>query len=146
MKRLLLLALLASVATPAAGCVPPPGLGFQQWYAMCRNDMESGYARFFAGSQSHDSFMRSMYQKYQSAQPTYNPVIKQQQRDLANIMSSRQQHYMNGVNAQRDNRNNTYYDQQRAKSQQQVNEMMYIQNEHCVVWNSDNSCRYKAQN
>ena len=146
MKRLLLLALLASVATPAAACVPPPGLGFQQWYAMCRNDMESGYARFFAGSQSHDSFMQSMYQRYRSARPTYNPIIQQQEQSLANTMASRQQNYMNGVNAQRDRRNNAFYNQQRTKSQQQDNEMMYIQKEHCVVWNSDNSCRYKAPN
>lgn len=146
MKRLLLLALLASVATPAAACVPPPGLGFQQWYAMCRNDMESGYARFFAGSQSHDSFMRSMYQKYQSARPTYNPVIEKQQHDLADTMASGQQNYMNEVNGQRDRRTNAFEDQQLAKSIQQENEMMYIQNEHCVRRNTDGSCRYKVPN
>jgi hypothetical protein len=146
MKPLLLVALLALIATPATACVPPPGLGFQQWYAMCRNDMESGYARFFSRSQSHDSFMRSMYQRYQSAQPTYNPVIQRQQQDLASTMASRHQTYMNGLNAQRDSRNNAFYAQQRARARQQANEMMYIRNEHCVAWNNDGSCRRTAPN
>ncbi|HZL00732.1 MAG TPA: hypothetical protein VFC47_12625 [Caulobacteraceae bacterium] len=146
MKRLLLLALLASVATPAAACVPPPGLGFQQWYAMCRNDMESGYARFFAGSQSHASFMRSMYQRYQSARPTYNPALRRQQDEFADTMARRQGNYMEGVRRQGENRTNDFNNQQRAKSRQQENEMMYIQNERCVRRNSDGSCRYKVPN
>ena len=146
MKKLIGLALLVGAAAPALACTPPPGLSPQQWYSLCRRDMEDGFARGFGGRQSHDAFMTSMYQMYRSARPTYNPVIEQQQRQLADTMASRHQQNMDAMNQQQAQRNRAFAAQQRDKAWQQNEEMNYINNEHCAVWNTAHTYCLKVPN
>ncbi len=65
MKWALVAVWMASWSAPAvAGCFPPAGLSPQQWYRMCRPDMEDGFARGYGGNMSHDQFMADMYRRY----------------------------------------------------------------------------------
>ena len=146
MKRYLMLACMVLFAGPALACVPPPGLTFQQWYGVCQRDMEDGFSRGFGGSQSHQGFMMSMYRMYQGARPTYNPVIAGQQADLANKMARGQNQFMNNFNEQRDRRNEAFAYSQKEKAWQQNNTMMYIQDEHCLLWNTAHTYCLKVHN
>jgi hypothetical protein len=108
--------------------------------------MEDGYSRGFGGSKTHHEFILSMYQMYRSAQPTVNPALQQQQRALADKMAAGQQRYMDGVNQQRDNRNAAFANQQREKAWRQNQEMMHIQDEHCLIWNDAHTYCLKVHN
>lgn len=146
MKGFLLAACLMFLAVPAAACVPPPGLSLQQWYSTCGRDMEDGFSRGYGGSQSHHEFIMSMYQMYQSSHPTYNPALKAQQDDLARRMTGDHEEYMRGVDEERDRRRDNFDHDMQGKRNAQEDTMMHIQDEHCVEWNANGSCRYKVPN
>jgi len=146
MKKLVMLVCAIAFAQPAAACVPPPGLSLQQWYGICGRDMEDGFARGFGGRQSHDAFMASMYRMYQSSQPTFNPRLRQQQNDLAINMASGHQQFMNAFNQSGENRTAAFNNSMRAKAWQQNNTMMYIQDEHCAIWDSAHTFCLKVPN
>ena len=133
MKKLLMLAFMGLAAGPvAARCVPPPGLSIQQFYAMCKSDVDYGYSLGGSNRPSHDAWVQQVYQTYRSAQPTYNPMIGQMQGNLANTMAQRQGQYMNNFNAQGAARTNNFNQQQSAKAGQQEDELDYIRNQRTV--------------
>ena len=66
-------ALLCLVAPPAlANCNPPaPGLGPDQWYYICTNEIDYAYRRYGQGW-DFESYVAALYQAYVRASLSYN--------------------------------------------------------------------------
>ena len=65
MPRSILVALFCLGAVPAlANCNPPPvGLGPDQWYYLCTNEIQYAYQQLGAGWE-YQSFVGALYQEY----------------------------------------------------------------------------------
>jgi hypothetical protein len=68
----------------------------------------------------------------------FSQQLAQQGRDLASTMASRQNAYMDMMSQQEEDRNNAFNDHMRAKAWGQFNEMLYINDQHCM-WNDDHT-------
>jgi hypothetical protein len=61
-----LLLLLPAMACRAQ-CAAPPGLMFEQWYAMCRGVVDEGYAAGYGAGLPYPSFAMVLYNAYVNA-------------------------------------------------------------------------------
>jgi hypothetical protein len=75
----------------------------------------------------------------------FSVQLRREGQDLANTLQSRQSTYMNMMSQQAEDRNNAFDNHMRQKAWGQFNELMYINDEHCV-WNNDHSVCIKVHN
>jgi hypothetical protein len=102
-----------------------------RWLATIRNAIQQRGAQSRAAAQQQAN--------------EFSEQLRQQGQALANTMQGRQNAYMTMMGQQAADRNNAFNDHMRDKAWGQFNEMMFINDEHCL-WNDAHTLCVKVHN
>jgi hypothetical protein len=102
-----------------------------QWLATIRQAIQQRGAQSRAAAQEQAN--------------AFSEQLRQQRQALADTMQGRQNAYMTMMGQQAADQNNIFNDHMRDKAWGQFNEMMYINDEHCL-WNDAHTVCVKVHN